>query len=262
MNSARFSLKLIPVLVLFSVMIVSCFKRKEEADYKKMIPEKAFVSILKELHLSNGLFDLQMIRIQYMVSDTFRIYKEIIESHGYTREAMDITLQYYYIKKPKKLISIYDQILGEFTEMQSRLEIADLQPRNLIPNQWPGNKFYELPDAMGSEKSDFELTLNPPGNFILNFTVTVFPDDQSYNPCFTAFLTYSGTPYLKKKKNLPVLRYIKDGQPHEYKVQGELTGKAPVILKGSFYDYFSDPDYGKIHSRIENISFLYPGTIR
>jgi len=263
MNSARFSLKLILILGLCSVIIVSFFKGHGEAKHKSIIPEKSFVSILKELHLSNALFVIPKIRIQYMEGDTFRIYKEIIESHGYTKEAMDTTLQYYYIKKPKKLISIYDQILGEFTEMQSRLEIETLQPqKDIILNQWPGDEFFELLYTGESEKSKFELTLIPPGDFILKFTATVFPDDQSFNPCCTANLIYADTPDFKKKKNLPVLKYIKDGLPHEYRIQGELTGKVPVILKGSFYDYFSDPDYGKIHSRIENISFLYSGTIR
>lgn len=262
MNSVRFSLKLILILGLSSVIIVSCFKEHREPKYKNIIPEKSFVSILKELHLSNGLFDLPKIRIQYMQGDTFRIYKEIIESHGYTKEAMDTTLQYYYIRKPKKLIRIYDQILGEFTEMQSRLEIETRQPKDIIPNQWPGDEFFELYYTGKPEKSDFELTLIPPGDFILKFTVTVFPDDQSFNPCCAANLIYADAPDFKKKKNLPVLGYIKDGLPHEYRIQGELTGKVPVILKGSFYDYFSNPDYGKIHTRIENISFLYSGTIR
>ena len=262
MNIARFSLKLILILGLFSIVFVSCFKKHEETSYKNIIPEKAFVSILKELHLSNGLFTLPRIRTRYMEGDISRIYIEIIESHGYTKEAMDTTLQYYYIKKPKKLIRIYDQMLGEITEMQSRLEIETLPPRDLIPNQWPGHEFFELPDTGESEKSDFELTLIPPGNFILKFTATVFPDDQSFNPCFTALLIDTDTADFKKKKDLPELRYIKDGLPHVYKIQNILTGKVPVILKGSFYDYFSDPDYGKIHARIENISFIYSGTIR
>jgi len=262
MNITRFSLKLILILGLFSIVFVSCFKKHEETSYKNIIPEKAFVSILKELHLSNGLFTLPKIKTRYMEGDTSRIYIEIIESHGYSKEAMDTTLQYYYIKKPKKLIRIYDQMLGEITEMQSRLEIETLPPKDLIPNQWPGDKFFELLNAGESEKSDFELTLIPPGNFILKFTATVFPDDQSFNPCFTALLIDTDAPDLKETKDIPALRYIKDGLPHEYKIQGKLIFTVPVILKGSFYDYFSDPDYGKIHARIENISFLYPGTIR
>ncbi len=261
-NNISFPFRLILISILFTIVIVSCFKNEEETSYMNIIPEETFISILTELHLSNALFALPKIRIRYMEGDTSRIYIEIIESHGYSKEAMDTTLQYYYIKKPKKLIKIYDQILGELTEIQTRLDIENQNPIKKLPDQWPDRKFYQLPSDAGSENCDFELELIPPCSYILEFTATMYPDDQSFNPHFTASLIYTDTPGLKKKKNLDVLRYIKDGQPHKYRINGSLLGEAPVILKGDFYNYFSDPDYGRAHARIENVSFYYTGTIR
>lgn len=244
--------------VLLTIVIVSCFKNKEETGYKTIIPEKTFVSILKELHLSNGLFTVQGIRTRYLEGDTSRIYIEIIESHGYSKEAMDTTLQYYYIKKPKRLIKIYDQILGELTEIQARLEIENQDPAKLVPDKWPYSTFYQLPLG-GSDNCNFELKLIPPGTFILEFTAIVFPDDQSYNPCFTGFILY---PDSQKEKILDNIEYIKDGQPHKYRINETLERKPEAILSGNFYNYFSDPDYGGTHARIENISLYYSGTIR
>ncbi len=261
-NSARLLLKLIMMSVLFTTVIVSCFKNEEETRYKNIIPEKTFISILTELHLSNGLFALPKIRTRYMEGDTSRIYIEIIESHGYSKEAMDTTLQYYYIKKPKRLIKIYDQILGELTEAQARLEIENQDPMKYVPNQWPYSTFYQLTSTNGSDNCDFEVELIPPGTYILRFTAIVFPDDQSYNPSFTCSLFYPDNPDFKKEKPLETIKFIKDGQPHKYRINGSLTGTIPVILRGNFYDFFSDPDYGDIHARIENISLYYTGTIR
>ena len=255
-------LKLMVISVLLAVLIGSCFKNKEEPRYRNIIPEETFISILKELHLSNGLFDLPGIKSRYLGNDTSRIYIEIIESHGYSKESMDTTLQYYYIKKPKKFIKIYDQILGELTEIQARLEIENQDPRKNLPNQWPYSISCQLPSGGDRKYCDFELELIPPGTFILEFTAIVYPDDQSFSPCFEASLIYTDTPDLKKNKSLDELRYIKDGHPHRYRITGSLSGKTPVILKGGFYYYYSDPDYGEIHARIEDITFYYSGTIR
>lgn len=255
-------LKRIVISVLFAVLIVSCFKNEEEPGYRNIIPEKTFISILKELHLSNGLFTLPEIKSRYLENDTSRIYIEIIESHGYSKESMDTTLQYYYIKKPKKLISIYDQILGELTEIQARLELETHDPMKTMPNQWPYSISCQLPSGGDPNNCDFTLELIPPGTFILEFTAIVYPDDQSFSPCFEASLIYTDTPDLKKNKSVDELRYIKDGHPHRYRITGSLSGETPVILKGGFYSYCSDPDYGKIHARLEDITFYYTGTIR
>ena len=255
-------MKLIVVSVLFVILIVSCFKNEEQPGYRNIIPEDTFISILKELHLSNGLFALPQIRSRYLENDTSRIYIEIIESHGYSKESMDTTLQYYYIKKPKKLIKIYDQILGELTEVQARLEIENQDPRKNLPNQWPYSLSCQLPSGGDQKDCSFELELIPPGTFILEYTAIVYPDDQSFNPCFTASVIYTDNPGFKNNKSLDELRYIKDGHPHKYRITGSLSGETPVILKGSFYNFFSDPDYGKIHARIEDITFYYTGTIR
>lgn len=261
-SNVRSSLKLIVISVLFAILIVSCFKNKEEPRYRNIIPEETFISILEELHLSNGLFAIPTIKTRYLENDTSRIYIEIIESHGYSKESMDTTLQYYYIKKPKKLIKIYDQILGELTEMQARLEIENQDPIKDLPNHWPYSLSCQVPSGDDRKNCDFELELIPPGTFILEFTATVYPDDQSFNPCFTASLIYTDTPDFKKNKSLDELRYIKDGHPHRYRITGSLSGEEPVILKGGFYNYFSDPDYGITHARIEDITFYYTGTMR
>lgn len=249
-------MKLIPLLVLFMILVAACFKRKDETDYKNIIPEKTFISILEELHLSNGLFNLPKIR-SHLEGDTSMIYIEIIESHGYSKEAMDTTLQYYFIHKPKRLIKIYDQIMGELTALQSLLQNETEQQDFTMPDQWTGEKVLEFPGDEESEDNDFDLELSPPGFYSLRFTATVFPDDQSFNPCCTASLVYTDNSDSEKNKDLPILRYIKDGYPHEYKIEGSLSGKTKVILKGNFYHYSSDPAFGKRQARIENISFFF-----
>ncbi len=252
--------------ILASVFVLlvagSCFKKTEKTRYREIIPEKDFVSILTDLHMTNGLFTLPKMRIRFMIHDTSELYVEIIESYGYSTEAMDTTIQYYYIKRPKKLIQIYDQILGKFSEMETRVEQEYFGSPDYVADQWKGEPSYLLPDPGGAEKPYFEMTLIQPGTYALKFTVTVYPDDQSYDPRFTAWFSNADSSENGRKNYLPAIRYIKDGRPHTYTVAGTFTSNPSVVLKGWLCDYGSNPYYGEQNARIEEISFYYSGVVK
>jgi hypothetical protein len=250
------------VSVLILLMAGSCFQREEKTRYKGLIPEKDFISILNDLYLTNGLFALPYIRTQYMIKDTSQLYVDIIEGYGYTTGAMDTTIQYYYIKKPKKLIKIYDEMLARFSEIEILVEKEYMASPDYVADQWNGKPSYLLPDSGGVEKPGFELTMINAGDYALKFSVTVYPDDQSYNPGFTAWICNADSSETGVRTHFQSIRYIKDGRPHSYTIAGSHTGKTGIVFKGFLYDSGSNPDSGEKNATIENISFYYSGTVR
>ena len=247
------------LIIFFSA--VSCLKETEKREFKNLIPEKDFVAILTDLHLTNGLLSLPEMRTRYVGKDTAGLYVEIIEGYGYRTGQLDTTIQYYYIRKPKKLIKIYDQMLGKFTEMDLRLnqKFPDM-PEN-VADQWEGKSSYLLPDG-SLENPDFEITLTSPGTYTLQFSLTIYPDDQTCKPCFSAWLDNDNSRETAKKNYLPCLRYIKDGAPHTYSITGTHTAKTIVVLKGRLYDFSSNPESGEPNAILENVTFYYSGTVR
>ena len=254
--------KIILASVFILLTAVTCLKKPEKTHYRDLIPEKDFVSILTELHLTNGLFAIPGFRTQHMINDTSQLYVEIIESYGYSTQAMDTTIQYYYIKKPKRLVQIYDQIIGRFSEMETRAEKQYLSLPVDAGDQWKGPSSVFLPDKEGEEKPDFELNLISPGTYSLTYTVTIYPGDQSHNPCFTAWICNADSISTGKKNYLPAIRYIKDGKPHAYTVTGTHTVLTGAVFTGCLYDYGSNPDAGERIAMIENISFYYSGAVK
>jgi Domain of unknown function (DUF4296) len=252
--------KIILALVCIIMMTISCLKKEEKTHFKNLIPEKDFISILNDLHLTNGLLALPEIRNRYMGSDTSGLYVEIIESYGYTTAQMDTTIQYYYIKKPKKLIRIYDQILGKFSEIQTRTEKELQNSPDFVRNQWKGRSSYLLPDTGRIENLAFEITMMSPGKYSLEFSVTVYPDDQSYNPCFTAWFCNADSAETGSRNYLPSIKYIKDGRPHDYVVTGTNTRNTAVLFKMLLYDCSGRPDCYEPDARIEGITFNYSGS--
>ena len=135
---------ILPVLLTCFVAVVSCTGRKNQPGHKDIIPEKDLTSILTEVYLADGLLSIPEIRYIFTEGDTLDSYIDIIERHGYTKPMMDNTMRYYFVRKPKILLKIYDKVLGQLSEMESRVD-KDLQNFGVRQmNIWPGEQFYSF----------------------------------------------------------------------------------------------------------------------
>ena len=98
--------------------------------------------------------------MKYSPLDSISTYNHIIEKHGYTKETMDKTLKYYFIKNPKKLIKIYDKVLGILSEMESRVQkdITEIKSQTQITF---GQDMisYSFPDPSGTDSAVFDISL-------------------------------------------------------------------------------------------------------
>ncbi len=175
------------LVILFSLTATSCSGRKEKGIKTHLIPEKDFIAILTDIHMADGLLIIPKIRNWYSDRDSIQNYLDIIQSHGYTRVDMDRTIRYYFIKKPKQLIKIYDKVLGKLSEMESLVD-QEL-PANRIPvkNLWEGDSAYCLPSRHGNDSLQFDQQLELSGYYTLRFTLTLYPDDPSLKPHFNAY---------------------------------------------------------------------------
>jgi hypothetical protein len=253
-----------PLLLLVAILLLkfttSCLEESLGRPVpKRVIPEKDFALILKDLYLTDGLLTVPTIRDEFPEKDSIAAYNDIITNHGYTKDAMDLTLEYYFVKKPKRLIKIYDRILGELTETDIRLSNLPVDLSSPDNNQWNGLSSYTFPDPSGSINPEFSLPINSQGYFTLSFTVTIFPFDQTANPQFIAWLCSADSSETGKKYFLPPIKYIKDGYPHVYTLSETNKRNTPVIFKGNLYESENNPDLGERYGSIKNILFVFTG---
>jgi hypothetical protein len=244
-------------MILISMSVCSCTSRKNKLDRSGLIPEKELVSILSDLYIADGLLSLP--KVQYWITpvDTLSSYNHIIEKHGYSKEIMDKTMKYYFIKNPKGLIKIYDKVLAILSEMESRTEKEMSLTQVHISNIWKGKEFYSFPDPSGTDSARFDINLANQGTYSLVFTAILFPGDQSVNSRMTAWTSHPDSIATGKRKLFGTLDYIKDGQPHIYTIIINVPEKTSLHLRGCFYDFDNTfDDWGK-HLLIGNISLTY-----
>jgi len=231
---------IIPVLLIIMMAAVSCSGRRNKAEHKNLIPADDLTLILTDAYLADGLLIIPEIWLKFSESDTLQAYNDIIKNHGYTKEEMDRTMRYYFIRKSKKLVKIYDKVLGNLSEMESIAdkELLTVNSKNL--NIWPGERFYHLPGPDSSDIPWIDLSGEFYGTFHLSFTLTIYPDDQTVDPHIGFWFSQTDSGGNEKRKSLNPIILLKDGRPHSYRLtlvnpfqgqsrlRGWVTGEAPA----------------------------------
>lgn len=244
------------ILIIFSLFMGSCTGRKAKLDSDNIIPEKELISLLIDIHITDGLLSLPTINTTYTALDSITTYYHVIEKHGYTKEMMDKTMKYYFIKKPNRLSKIYDQVLVKLSEMESRVEKESYMEQGRISNHWKGKDFYALPSINNNDSANIDLTLGP-GSYQLSFTAIVYPDDQSVHPGISIYSVSADSIATGKRKYFNNLKYLKDGMPHTFTVTLNVPIKSSVHFGGSLFDSDSNPSEIENHYKIDNIFLSY-----
>ena len=232
------------------LFLASCTSSIEKPDKKGLIPEKHLVPILTEIQLANGLISSSAVQ-EWVEIDSATTYYYIAEKHGYTKEAIDKTLRYYFLKKPKKMIAIYEKILAKLGEMESLLEKQIKAETDRRANVWTGERDYYYPVSI--ENTDFEISFFGSNSYLLKFTATLFPDDPSTNAKAKLYAVRSDSALTGNRIYFETPKYIKDGKPHEYEVNISVVQNRYMILKGSLYDVANNVNEQQRHVSFENI---------
>jgi hypothetical protein len=245
------------ILIVISLVTGSCSNQEPKLDSKNLIPENELISLLIDIHITDGLLEIPGINTAYSVLDSISTYYHVIEKHGYTKEAMDKTMKYYFIKNPKKLNRIYDMALGKLSEMESRIEKESNIEQARLSNLWRGKDFYAVPSVSNIDSTELNITISNHGYYKLTFTTTVYPDDQAVNPRLTIYSVSADSLETGRRSYLKTWGYIKDGAPHTYNLTLNVPVNTNIHFGGSLFDSENRKEGIQNHYKIENISLSY-----
>ena len=230
---------------------ISCSGRKTKPEKKDIISQPDMVTLLTDIYLADGLLSLSDIQMKHSSKDSVITYMEVLDNHGYTKEEVDKSLQYYFIYRPKRLQNIYNQVLNQLNELQSEVQ-ARTEILPAVVNLWPGRNTYSLPQDGIADMIDFEYFLTDTGLYTLSLGAVVFDDDQSLNPRITVWFwkpdsTETGTISYWEEKPLP-----NDGILRQYKISATVPDTSFVSIRGRLLNHDPKPGRWEKHSRIDN----------
>lgn len=241
--------------MIITLIFLSCSGSGGKTKKNQMIPSGEIVSILTDLYIADGLLYIQPIRIQFSAKDSIANYIEIIDSHGYTKDQMDKTLKYYFIKDPKELEKIYDEVLARLSEIQSRLEAEKPSSPEVSLSHWTGPSAYSVPESGINNTISFSIPVKDTGMYELSLTAIVYPDDQSLNPSINVFFWHADTSITGKRDYWETVNLPKDGKRHDYTLSKRLSDTTFTSFKGWLLYNDAKPGRWEKHAKVEKIIF-------
>jgi len=228
------------LLCLSGAFIFSCVHGPSKPGKKELIPEKNLISLLTDMYIGDGLLQYSPVRAIYSLKDTNSCYLDIIKKHGYDKEKLDRTLEYYFVNDPKELQKIYDDVLAKLSMIQSRIQTEKSNQK--LKTLWNQKTTFSLPDDGVNNPLYFNIPISDTGYFTLSFTATILKNDQSIKPRATVYFLRADSTGKEVKQMWPACELIKDNNLHNYSITGKLKDHSFKMISGFLFD--SDPQQG------------------
>jgi hypothetical protein len=235
------------------------------------IPESELVDILVDIHMSEGITNVEFHKFSEPVSK-YRITNDILEMHGVEMERFDSTM-HYYAQNINKYDAIYDKVIKKLILIETKIKAGEFDKSNLfstlelIHNTFPQDSL--LKDSVLKEfwwedrdisitktsKTD-KLTFsqnyvisNHTKALLLRADILIYPDDCIENPEMILNVNVENDTDSILSKTIFI---VKDTLPKMYELYVPLCDSLNVIdIEGSFFEYKACD--AKRHAEINNI---------
>lgn len=200
-------------LILAICLTLACGRR----ETKRLIPQKKLIPLLVDLHVTDALAVNTTISDQFGKLDSTLLYSTVLESHGYTKDQLFTTLDYY-TNKPEILMEIYDEV---FAMLSARSEEAKAEYNKYSSQNtrhiWrpKQHRFKIIGDTVDYPVFD-SIEIDSKGTYILNLSIKINKADESVNPTLVAYF------YSTENDNPETRKYFEKIELHKSKYAREL----------------------------------------
>lgn len=217
-----------------------------------IIPENDMVRVLTKVYINEGLM-LEIDRSN--VPDNMLFYEPIVEQLGYTREQFDSSVRYYSYH-PEILDRIYDEVISDLTQIETRIAEAIEHQAEVNSRLWPmaSNLTLQQADSMGNPHLQFEVPTTRRGLYTLSFSLQRFADDNTESPRLDAALyTADGQQFSYREHT-----YAIEDTARSMSFSFECTDSSINSLRGHLYLHSTtDSTPTHRHAQFSNITLRY-----
>jgi hypothetical protein len=243
-------------LSLIALVLLAASCKSDRIRRSSLIPSKDIVAILTDLYIADGILVYPPIRAKFSAKDSVANYIDIIEKHGYTKDRMDKTINFYFIKDPKKLEKIYDQVLAKLSEIEIKLETETPPEKSSDLKMWNLKTSYSLPESGTTNSIWFSIPVKDTGMYELSFSAMLYPDDKSFNPRAEVFFWHADTTKDGVRDYWDRVAFPKDAVRHPYTISKRLTDTAFTHISGWLMTHDPQPGRWEKHAKIFDISLI------
>lgn len=239
------------LVIILTLISSSCVKRKTSIKKSEAIPQEKLVTLLTDLYITDGLLSYPRIKHRFLEKDSILNYIDVIHAHGYSKEDLDRTLEYYFMRNPKRLEKIHDQVIARLSETLSRIEAEEETALN--PGLWNQKSSFDIPRNGMYNKIWFSIPVSDTGIYTFVFDALVFPDDESINLRTNIFFWRADSTKEGVRDYWEPSYFIRDGKTHSYTFSNYLADTSFTHIQGWLLEHDNRQAQWKKHVKINRI---------
>jgi hypothetical protein len=173
---------------LFLLLFIGAFACSSKDNGSKTIPRRDFINLLVDMHIADAIAVNHTINENLGRLDSSILYASILESHGYTRDQMTATFNYY-SKDPDKLVDIYDEvfsILSKRADETKKLYSSTTNSSSYTVWKPEKNRYSMYGDTV-QYLTPFDISIDTTGTFFISVEIKRTFNDQAINPRIAAY---------------------------------------------------------------------------
>lgn len=244
------------ILIMCILFLVNCNTDKDNFD---IIPKKDLISILTDMHIADGAFQMSEMRRNYREYDSLIYYDSIFINYGYNRTDFDSSIAFY-ISERDELLLIYDEVIENLSRLESQIseEIKEEHMKTKSVNLWNSKDNWKLPEEGEHEKIEFNIPVTGPGKYTVSANIKMHEDDGSRNPRVTAYFYKEDESRHGKRRYFPSSSIDKNNRFKLHILNQELQDTSYKFLRGAILDHsnVNEGDWKK-HAEVKNIRITY-----
>lgn len=180
----------ITLLIIAALILLTCGRDKSE---KTVIPKDDLVPLLVDLHIVDAISLNATVKDFFGTLDSTLLYGEVMDKHGYRKEQLFSTFEYY-THKPNELMKIYDEVFATLSRLseEAKAEYNRYSDANTIRVWKPDKNRITVKGRKGSYPGIYDIEIDTTGIYVLNMNIRLTEEDESKNPRVVAYFYEAG----------------------------------------------------------------------
>lgn len=214
--------------ILTFVLLLSC----KNSDSNRLIPRKDLVPLLVDLHVTDAIAVNTTISDQFGKLDSTLLYGTVMDKHGYTKDELFTTLNYY-TNKPQTLMEIYDEVFALLSASSEEAKAEyHMYSSGGTSHLWrPKKNRFEIESDTAQYPVFDSIPIDSMGTYIINLSIKLNREDESVNPVCVAYFYNPENDYPENHQYFKKIELHKSKYPRELFLIQDLNDSSLTHLR-------------------------------
>lgn len=169
------------------------------------------------MHIADALAVNRTVNDQFQNLDSSLVYSSVLNKHGYTKNELVKTMEYY-TTKPDKLAKIYDEVFSELSRESEKFKATrNKYSYSNTDDVWKAkNTRYRITGREAMYPKAFEFPIDSFGTYVIHVSIKMTDEDSSKNARLIAYFFSPENDVPEKRLYFKKTPIPKSKYPREY----------------------------------------------